>query len=245
MGSWTDEALKAIIFDLDDTLYDKAEWFQPAAVFAAEQMGLDADRVWHITSQYIQRAGSANAAIYNEILVECGQSDSAINIRAFSALCDQYTPPPGSLQLLPGIKEALITLHQQYKIGLIADGKVTSQKAKIIGLGIGPFLSAVIYSDEIEGVKSRRPDPRPYTQVAQLLGVPKPTCLFVADNPIKDFVRARALGMRTVRVLTGEYSKLDYPSPEHAADYEITSVAQLPGLIQRASVLQLYRNLAV
>jgi putative hydrolase of the HAD superfamily len=237
MGPWTAEMLEAVIFDLDDTLYDKADWILPAAEYAADQMGLDQQRVWQVASQYIQRVGSADAGVYNEILLQCGQSDSAINIRAFSAICCQYIPPPGSLQLLPGAKETLIEISSQYRIGLIADGPVACQKAKLIGLGIGPFISTVVYSDEIEGVKSRRPDQRPYRIAIQSLGCRPAQTIFVADNPIKDFIRANAMGMRTVRVLTGEYGRLDYPSPEHAADYEITSVAQLPGLIRRATVM--------
>ena len=94
------------------------------------------------------------------------------------------------------------------------------------------FCQEFIYSDAIDGIRSRRPDPRPYRELIIRLGVRAPQIVFVADNPLKDFIRARQLGLVTIRVLTGEYAHYDYPSLEHTADYDIGSVAGLPQLME-------------
>lgn len=221
----------AIVFDLDDTLYEKAAWLIPAIEFAARKMGFDAERATGIAYNYVQDRGCADAGIYNDVLLGCGQSDSALNIRAFVSLVNQFTPAPHSLPLQPGGLNALIELHRHYRLGLIADGPVAAQRAKVAGLGITQFFYAVVFSDSIDGIRSRRPDPRPYRLLAAELGLRPPQILFVADNPLKDFKQARLLGFRTARVLTGEYSKLDYPSQEHAAECEISSISRLPDVM--------------
>jgi FMN phosphatase YigB (HAD superfamily) len=80
-------------------------------------------------------------------------------------------------------------------------------------------------------MRSRKPDPRPYRQALLALGANAASAVFVGDHPVKDFIRANQLGMHTVRVFTGEFSKQDYPSREHAAQFEISSVARLPELL--------------
>ena len=124
----------------------------------------------------------------------------------------------------------LLEFSGRFKLGLLADGAVACQQAKVNALLLGPFMQAIVYSDEIDGVRSRRPDPRPYREILKQLGSTPANAMFVGDNPLKDFLRAKALGWVTARVLTGEYADVTYPSPEHAAAYDISSVARLPAL---------------
>jgi putative hydrolase of the HAD superfamily len=234
------KAAEGIVFDLEDTLLNKSEWTTQALEFAANKMGLDPHRVWELCTQYIQQHGFADAGVYNYILIECGQSDSAPNIRALSAWANQFTPAVGSLNLLSGIREALLTLSRRYRLAVIADGPVACQQAKIYATGLGSFISTVIYSDSIDGIRSRRPDPRPFQQVLSELGIRAAHTIFVGDNPLRDFQRPRTMGFITVRVTTGEYASFEYPSAAHAADYQISSVARLPDLLADAPEPCLY-----
>jgi len=230
-GDSTIVRAEAVVFDLDDTLFDKTLWLIPAIEYAARKMGYDYIRVGELAYAYVAERGCADAGIYNAVLEGCGQSDSAINIRAFAAWVNQYVPKESSISLHPGALEALIDMQRRYKLGVIADGPVLSQRAKIRGLGLEPLLGSVVYSDEIEGIRSRKPDPRPFRLALAELKCRPEQAVFVGDNPIKDFIGASTLGMHTVRVLTGEYGKMDYPTPEHAADYQVSSVARLPQLL--------------
>jgi len=230
-GSAALSAVQAIVFDLDDTLLEKSEWIIPAMEFASSKLGLDPARVWELAIQYVQAHGCADAGIYNHVLLECGQSDSAMNIRAFVAWANQFEPKSGALSLLPGAREALELLGRRYRLGVIADGPVACQKAKLRATGLDRLVHTVVYSDEIDGIRSRRPDPRPFRAILTELGTRGPQTTFVADNPLKDFQKPRDLGFITVRVLTGEYANHDYPTRDHGADYDLSSVARLPDLL--------------
>jgi FMN phosphatase YigB (HAD superfamily) len=96
------------------------------------------------------------------------------------------------------------------------------------------YCSTFVLSDSIDGIRSRRPDPRPYRELLGQMGTRASRTLFVGDNPVRDFIRAQQLGFVTVRVMTGEYATMDYPSSAHAADYDISSVARLPELLKAA-----------
>jgi putative hydrolase of the HAD superfamily len=226
--------IQGIVFDLDDTLLSSSEWTAPALEFAASKLRLDAQRVWELATRYTQEHGGADAGIYNHVLLMCGQSDSAMNIRALAAWANQYAPPPGTLSLFPGVSQALEVLGHRYRLAVIADGHVDCQKAKVHATGLERLVASIVYSDAIDGIRSRRPDPRPFRAALAELGTRATQTLFVGDNPVKDFLRPRQLGFITVRVMQGEYAAVEYPSPDHAADYEISSVARMPALMADA-----------
>lgn len=226
--------IQGIVFDLDDTLLSKTEWTVPALEFAASKLSLDAQRVWELATRYAQDHGGADAGIYNHVLLMCGQSDSAMNIRALVAWANQYAPARGTLSLLPGAAQALELLGRHYRLAVIADGHVDCQKAKVRATGLEKFVASIVYSDTIDGIRSRRPDPRSFRAALAELGTRATQTLFVGDNPVKDFLRPRQLGFITVRVMCGEYAATEYPSAEHAADFEISSVARLPALLADA-----------
>ncbi len=50
--------------------------------------------------------------------------------------------------------------------------------------------------------------------MSRRLGVPAAACVYVADNPAKDFVAANALGWRTVLVKRPDALYADCPAPE-------------------------------
>ena len=226
--------IQGIVFDLDDTLLSKSEWTAPALEFAATKLKLDAQRVWELATRYAAEHGGADAGIYNHVLLMCGQSDSAMNIRALVAWANQYTPSPGTLSLLPGVNQVLEKLGRRYRLAVIADGNVDCQKAKVTATGLDRLVASIVYSDAIDGIRSRIPDPRPFRAALTELGTRVTHTLFVGDNPVKDFFRPRQLGFVTVRVMCGEYAKVEYPSADHYADYEISSVARLPALLADA-----------
>jgi putative hydrolase of the HAD superfamily len=232
MGNNGLKEIEGIAFDLDDTLYNKADWLVPALEHAARIMGMDEHRVWELATSYVHEQGVADVNIYNHVLLGCGQSDSALNIRAFVAAANTYKPPSGTLRLWPGVEDALSTLATRYRIGIVADGLVEAQNAKIVALRLSHFCNVFVLSDSIDGIRSRRPDPRPYRELLSQMGTRAARTLFVGDNPVKDFIRARQLGMLTTRVMTGEFAAMHYPSSAHAADYAISSVARLPELLE-------------
>lgn len=225
------EGVEGIIFELDSVLFDKSDWVLPATEYAAQQMRLDPQKAMSLASEYIASHGGADPQIYNAILIGCGQFDTAMNIRAFTSLVNQFQPASRSIGLYPGVEEALQLIRDSHRLAIVTDGPPDAQKRKVIALGLHELIPTVIFSDEIEGIKSRLPDQRPLLAAAAQLRLEPQSILFVGHNPVKHFQRPRELGFVTMRVMNGEYGRHDYPSEEHRADYDLPSVAGLVHLL--------------
>jgi FMN phosphatase YigB (HAD superfamily) len=94
----------------------------------------------------------------------------------------------------------------------------------------------VVVSDELGGRHLRKPDPAPFLRALELLGQPATGVVHVGDRPAKDVRGAAAVGMRCVRVTTGEYAHLpDGPDRPWAAVATFPAAARL--CLENAAVL--------
>jgi putative hydrolase of the HAD superfamily len=223
--------VSAIVFDLDDTLFDVSRWNIAALRFAGRMRGLNGNAVDAAIDAYLEEHGAPDAGIYNEVLLRSLQPDSGGAIRALVQAANRYSGSGDDWELFPGVREAMLDLSRRYRLALIAEGPVEAQKAKVNALGLQRLLRTVVYSDLIDGVRSRLPDPRPFREMRDRLELPSNQILFVADNPATDFETPNYLGFVTCRVLTGVHRVVAAGEALTRPDFELTSVARLPQLM--------------
>ena len=73
-----------------------------------------------------------------------------------------------------------------------------------------------------------KPDPQVYARTLEDLGVKASDAVYVGDNPAKDFVGARALGMSTVRIIRPEGDHMsDVAKPGYEADLTVHALTEL------------------
>jgi putative hydrolase of the HAD superfamily len=226
--------VEALIFDLDDVLFDKGEWIMHSLEYAAERMGFDGQHAWELAVKFREEQGKVDFNIYNHLLNGLGQSDSARNVKALSDFAAEYRPMRGQIEFYPGVQNALQELRETQKLGLVTDGVVLCQRAKVNALGLKDIFHEILYSDGIAGRESRKPDPRPFESMWLSLKTRKDKVLIVGANPRKDFELRKKEGFLTLRVLSGEYAELDYQSDKQRADFCLPTVAHLPGLLELA-----------
>ena len=146
-------------------------------------------------------------------------------VRVYREHQPQIVPHPETVDVLQ-------RLRSRYRLGLVSDGSLQVQQNKLASLGIGFYFDRLVFSDEL-GADAWKPSPRPFALVLERLAVAGRKAVYVADNPSKDFLGARRAGMWTVRVRypDGLYSHLEPPSPEHAPDAEIDTLARLQEIL--------------
>ena len=109
-----------------------------------------------------------------------------------------------SLELYDDAKEVLDALKKEGKlIGIITDGNAAVQEAKVRLLGLFDIIDALILPDAlvINGeTHFTKPNPVVYEACLEKLGVKPEEAVYIGDNPLKDFVGARSLGMKTVQI---------------------------------------------
>jgi len=203
--------IEAVLFDLDDTLFDQRTWLTGAwravaAVGAAR--GLD-DEALLVALADIAAEGSAAGRIIDRALARLGveASDVTPYVEAFR----DHQPP--RLPLYPGVADALARARARLPIGLVTDGEVRIQRAKLAALGLTDAFDVVVFSDAL-GRDRRKPHPAPFLTALGALGTEPARAVYVGDRPDKDVAGAIGAGLAPVRVRTGEYAaQPDLPAP--------------------------------
>ena len=217
-------ALRAVLVDLDDTLYPQASWLAGAwekVVTAAAVHGVAPDRL-RAALQAQARAGTARGGLIDAALAAVGATDVPVPplVAAFRAHA------PSRLDPYPGVARALVALRRAgLRLGVVTDGEPAGQRAKLAATGLAGLFDVVVCSDEL-GREHRKPSPRPYRDALQRLEVATGEAAFIGDNPRTDIPGAIAAGLLALRVRTGEYADV----PDATAPW--ADVADVPAAVE-------------
>jgi HAD superfamily hydrolase (TIGR01509 family) len=196
-------ALKAVVFDVGETLVDEERWWR----HLAEREGLQAHVVWAALGVTIER-GEEHTALWGHL----GMQQSP---RWWSAI--PYTLD----DLYPDAWECLERVRE---LGLRV-GVVGNQTEALEAWARESALPAdVIASSASIGV--RKPDPAFFEKVAALIGYPPAEVAYVGDRVDNDVLPAAAAGMVAVHVRRGPWGRLQRTPPE--ATLALDDLASLP-----------------
>ena len=217
--------IKAVLFDLDDTLLDREasvryfveqqyERFRPALVhlpqtaYVKRFMTLD------------QHGLAPKDEVYRQLVSELEITDLS-----WSVLVEDYFGQFDRYCLnLPGLELMLQTLTaQQRMLGIITNGPSPFQQQKIKAMGIAAYFAVILVSAE-EGIK--KPTPEIFRRAIAKLGVTAAETIFVGDNPQTDIDGAQKFGMQTVWKRVPFWG--DCPTPDAVCD----DLAQLPIIVE-------------
>lgn len=176
----------ALVFDLDDTLYNELDYLKSAFKSIAEQIDPE-----HWKSIYVNMLGryrcGENAFDY---LVAEHKSNLNHLLEQYRHHSPDITPFDGVVDIFSQIK------RYNGSIGIITDGRSLTQRAKIQALGVGNYIDQIVISEE---VGSEKPELRNFEIMEERLGVKE--LYYFGDNLKKDFIAPRALGWQTVGLI--------------------------------------------
>lgn len=212
----------AILFDLDQTLVDRAAGLRKYA----ERLHAD----------FLAALAPCSAvAVHNELLA-ADDFGSMAQAEALATSSLWRAPPKADVlhehwgthfgamaTLFPGCLQLLVDLRRNsIRLGLITNGESAMQRRKIAAIGVAPLLDAIVISSE---VGFRKPDPRIFSLALERLGCAPHDAWFVGDHPDQDIRGAAAAGLRSFWIKTGAFSTTDVPG------LSIESVASLRSYI--------------
>lgn len=97
--------------------------------------------------------------------------------------------------LLPGAEEGLRYLKSKYRLHIVTNGNVLTQKGRLKAAGLQDFFDNVFISDEIG---FRKPQVEFFTYALTKSGAPKETTIVVGDSPSSDILGAYNVGLDAV-----------------------------------------------
>ncbi|WP_207940394.1 hypothetical protein DOK78_002121 [Enterococcus sp. DIV2402] len=198
--------MTAILFDVDDTLYDQLEPFKQAYQehFNFPNVSVEklyvlsrkySDEVFHLTENgemsmtkmHRYRIGKALAYYSHEITDS--QADS------FQKTYQEYQQ---KIELTPDMKNALdFCLEKGITLGIITNGPKEHQKRKIQQLNLEKWIpKEQIFISSI--VELAKPDPKIFHLVEEKLNLNKEKTYYVGDSFQNDMVGAKAVGWKTI-----------------------------------------------
>jgi putative hydrolase of the HAD superfamily len=214
--------IKAVFFDLDDTLYDSTRLARMARIAALEGMineGLPVSRHegWKLLNVIVREKGS-NFPNHLDLLSQkiLGYKDYKILTAGIIAY---HNTKFANLKPFGDTVPTLITLRQMgKKLGIITNGKATKQWEKILRLQLEHFFDGVFISEE-EGVE--KPSREIFCNAISSFGV-EPMESIMVDDKGPDLAGAKLCGMVTV---------LRMRRMRIAADFVIENLSELIGIV--------------
>jgi len=216
--------IRAVIFDLDNTLTDFMKMKERAIEAAAEAMidaglaGTVEEVIAGINDVY-QAEGIEYQKVFDRYLIQAhGKLDPRIHAAAVVAY---RRAREGTLTLYPHVHATLLELLRRgIKLGVLSDAPRLQAWLRLAYLQLHNLFDAVV---TYEDTMARKPDPEPFRKILEALEVAPEEALMVGDWPGRDVEGARALGIRTV------YARYGDTSGERCgeADYAIDDVAEV------------------
>ncbi len=219
--------VRAVIFDLDDTLHDERWAGEQAAITVAQDLaqrfGLEAEAIW---PSYMSRAsnffrGLATADMGRSIELERigwwrdTLAEFALHDAALAATCaaEYLRTRTALLRLFPGVEATLAALRGAgLRIGILSNGFAQTHHPKIEQLGLRPYCDAIVLAGDVGLVK---PDPDLFRYASSCLAVDPSETVMVGDRYERDILGAKAAGMSTILFdPDGRFTQGDGPPPD-------------------------------
>jgi len=225
--------MKAILFDLDDTLYAEFEYvksgYKAVAEYLSKQCSVDAKVILdNMLSNFKQ---SGREKIFDKIVRTLNLNDS-IEVKALLYIYRIHKP---HIKLF---KDAIWVLkelrNEGFKLGIITDGLGSVQKNKIEALKIQKYFDLIICTDDI-GPDACKPSLIPFQLAMKLINIKNNNAYYIGDNPAKDFYGPKKLGMKTIRVrqiMDSDYVPQDTSDDDYLAEYEVYNLMEILPIIK-------------
>lgn len=190
---------RAIVFDLDDTLYPyrrfRTSGLAAAAADLAARTGLP-ERLLFTTLAHATRGATAG----RELQVCLDRHDLPGGwLPGLIDLVRYHTP---RLRLPRVTQRVLRQLRGDgWRLGVLTNGPHSIQAGKIAALGLAPLVDVVGYASTIGGGRGK-PGADAFAWVARRLAAPVARTVFVGDSETCDIDGARLAGMLPVRCAT-------------------------------------------
>lgn len=210
--------IKAVFFDIDDTLYDTsgfAKLARKAAINVMIDAGLplSSDEAYKLLREIIKEKGSNYDKHFNVLTKRVFGEEKPLLIAL--GMITYHNVKFALLRLFPETMSTLIYLKSKgYHLGVISNGITIKQWEKLIRLGLHHFFDEVVTSEEAGAEK-------PHEKIFQLaldrMGCKAEKSIMVGNKFNEDILGAINIGMSAILV----NSELTKDEQEYLADRNI------------------------
>jgi putative hydrolase of the HAD superfamily len=221
--------IKAIIFDLDNTLLDFVKMKQfsvKAAITAMNEAGLEVDEkkaYEDIFDLYMER-GWENQQVFDDYL---NQTVGEVSNKILAAGIVSYRRArEATLLVYPNVNRTLIQLIKMgINLAVVSDAPSREAWMRLYYLNLHHVFDPVLTFDDT-GV--RKPSPKPFQMALDYLKIKPNEAIMIGDWPERDVVGAREIGMKTIFARYGD----TFGTVDSGADWDVNNVYEVVNIIK-------------
>ena len=221
--------IKAIIFDLDNTLLDFVKMKQfsvKAAITAMNEAGLEVDEkkaYEDIFDLYMER-GWENQQVFDDYL---NQTVGEVSNKILAAGIVSYRRArEATLLVYPNVNKALIQLIKMgINLAVVSDAPSREAWMRLYYLNLHHVFDPVLTFDDT-GV--RKPSPKPFQMALDYLKIKPNEAIMIGDWPERDVVGAKEIGMKTIFARYGD----TFGTVDSGADWDVNVVYEVVNIIK-------------
>lgn len=221
--------IKAVIFDLDNTLLDFMKMKSSAVdagVSGMIEAGLIANKdetIKQIFDIYDEKGYEYQEVFDDFIKNKFGHLDYKM---LASAIVAYRKSKEASLMLYPNVNRTLFTLSKMgLKLGVVSDAPSREAWLRLCYLNLHHIFDAVVTFD-VTG--KHKPSPIPFLKASELLNIEPKNMLMIGDWPDRDVIGAKEVGMKTAFAKYGD----TFNTINSGADYDLEDIYELVDIVK-------------
>lgn len=208
--------IKAIIFDLDDTLIDEYKYtfsaFNEISYKLSNDFKLSKNQIFN---DLVQLYEESKKQVFNRFYDSKNHTISENKLKELIFLYRSHFPNNYSLEKKV-LKELKRLKNRGIRLGIITDGFKESQQNKIKAAHLDKLFDCIIITDEM-GREYWKPHLASYQKIQSFFDLPFKEMVYVGDNIKKDFIAPQKLGMSCI------FYKRSHPLAVNNDDLELSN----------------------
>lgn len=220
--------LKAVVFDLDNTLMDFMKMKKRAieeAIPAMVDAGLEITQeiAARIIDEIYREQGIEYQQVFDEFL---NRVLKMVDPKILAAGIVAYRRArEASLIPYPHVYSTLNKLLKMgVKLGIVSDAPSKEAWLRLAYLNFHHIFDAVVTFDD---AGERKPSPKPFEMILERLQVKPDEAIMIGDWVERDIIGASQVGMKTAFARYGD----TFNTTQHHADYELNDISEIIDII--------------
>lgn len=190
--------IKAVIFDLDDTLISEKEYIESGYKQIASLLSKKYGQPVHELYQLMLKLLMENSSnVFNRLLDQVGINYTKKEVLE---LVEEYRNHFPTIKFFEDVLPCIRMLREKgIKIGIITDGYMHAQRQKLKAVHAAKYFDEIIITDEL-GRDFWKPHPKAFEIMRERLNLEYNQMVYIGDNPKKDFYISKTYPIKTVRI---------------------------------------------
>ncbi|MFH0927232.1 MAG: HAD family hydrolase [Candidatus Micrarchaeota archaeon] len=223
--------LKAVVFDLDNTLVNFWEFKQESAKAAAGAMvgaglGMEEEAARNLIFKIYEQYGVEYQLVFTDLLKPFKFEKMEFERVRNAAITSYLRVKDEMLSPYDGVEGMLESLREEYKLAILTDATREQAHKRIEFCGLKDYFNAV---GTFHDTNVYKPGVEPFEKILGKLEVGASEAVMVGDNPSRDIRGAKRLGMKTIFAKWGHM----YGNDGTSADFEAAKPEDILEIVKR------------